>query len=124
MKNMIVLFVMLLSLLGCSSKPKPTVLHVITADTCKRTVVGTIGSMEYQLETMNVPLFAACWGPVGMAQVGSEFPATVDLVRGVVILKVESSVEDKQVKPDAYGFQMRQTHQQEYMIVRRTEVKS
>jgi hypothetical protein len=125
MKRIGCVLMLIASLFGCSTKPikpKPTVLHVTAAETCKRMVVGTIGNMEYQLETEHAPLWAACWGPVGMAQVGSDFPATVDLVRGVVILQVESAIEDKQIKPDKFGFQMRPTHEQEYMIIRRVEL--
>jgi hypothetical protein len=97
-------------------RPDPHVLHVTSADTCDLRVEGTIGNMTYVLKTMHQPLWAACWGPIGLKEIGEDFPATVNLDRGVVTVKVQSAIEDESVPADAHGFHMRQIDQQEYEI--------
>lgn len=96
--------------------PDPHVLHVTSADTCNLRVEGTIGNMTYVLKTMHQPLWAACWGPIGLKEIGKDFPAVVNLDRGIVTVKVQSAMEDKNVPADVYGFHMRQVDQQEYEI--------
>lgn len=99
-----------------NNRPDAHVLHVTSADTCDLRVDGTIGGMTYVLKTMHQPLWAACWGPIGIKEIGKDFPATVDLDRGIVTVKVQSAIEDNSVPADAYGFHMRQIDQQEYEI--------
>jgi hypothetical protein len=92
MKNaLIVLAVALLTGAGCKSKPTVPQLHVVTADTCEWSVVGMIGNKEYTLETKgdNAPLGVACWGPIGMKDVGNDFPAKVDMTLGRVTVMVD-----------------------------------
>jgi hypothetical protein len=99
-----------------NKRPDPRILHVTSADTCDLRVEGTIGNMTYSLKTMHQPSGAACWGPIGLKEIGKDFPATVNLDRGIVTVKVQSVIEDKSVPADTYGFHMRQIDQHEYEI--------
>jgi hypothetical protein len=106
-----------------NKRPDSRVLHVTSADTCDLRVEGTIGNMTYVLKTMHQPSSAACWGPIGLKEIGKDFPATVNLDRGIVTVKVQSVIEDKSVPADTYGFQMRQVDQQEYEIEHTEELR-
>jgi hypothetical protein len=71
---------------ACSHQP---VFHVTSADSCDRpSAVGTIGNKEYSLNVKDPPLSVACPGILRMADVGKDFPATVDLDRGEMTLEI------------------------------------
>ena len=89
---------LLLLTIGCNSKPKIPMLHVIAADPCDRpSIVGVIGNREYRLNVKNPPLYLACPGVLRMADVGKDFPATVDLQREEMTIEINGEKKVLQI---------------------------
>src|SRR5205807_967855 len=73
---------------ACTHRPDNQ-FHVISADPCERpSVVGVVANKEYALNVEDAPLYMACPSPLRMDAVGKDFPSTVDLQRGVVMLQL------------------------------------
>jgi hypothetical protein len=75
-------------LLGCTKQAR---FHVISADPSDRpSVVGTVGNLKYSLNVVHPPLYLACPGVLGNADVGQDFKiVTLDKQRGEVTLQID-----------------------------------
>ena len=90
MHKLIALAVVLMSTAACTKRPT---FHVLTADACKTPqAVGRIGTKELAIVWVPPASFqykpAECQGALGMADVGKDYPATVDYTRGVLTLSM------------------------------------
>lgn len=84
-----VLMALALTLVGCAKARPDNMFHVVSADPCDRpSVIGIMGDKEYALNVENPPLYVACPGGMSMADVGKNFPATLDMDQGGMTIEV------------------------------------
>jgi hypothetical protein len=93
MKALILLGICSIAFAGCH-KTAPKTLHITQVDTCAEvSVLATFGDKEYKLSTVNHPMAIACYSPIGSENVGKDLPATLDELKGVFNVRLDTGIE-------------------------------
>lgn len=74
---------------GCSHKQPKETLHVTGAQLCADVdLVATYEGKEYRLsaDRKSAPLAAACYDPIRPEEVGKDYHATIDPMRGQILV--------------------------------------
>ena len=95
MKRAMIVILMLAGLVGCSKKPP--MLHVTAAAGCG--FEGTFEGKTYVLLSLHFITPSICDDPIiGIKEVGQDFPATVDLNKGTMTVRVQSKQEEFEIR--------------------------
>lgn len=89
----------LCSMLMVACQKPPSVLHVVSADSCDEpAVIGTIGTKQYALSVASPSSDLSCQSVIGTKDVGKDFPVTVDSDQGLVKVTVGPDIAVYKIK--------------------------